>query len=186
MVRPIAAFAALSAGVFAGDVDFTPRESFYLAEATKVPNIAFRNGSQELTYSPPGKWTLSGGGRKVTLTPQEKVQASATMQSTPVGEPLPVTEANLPAYSDLAMRLLPREATKVTVVETTVASLRICTHAMAEVTLTYALFGQAYTTNILFLPYEKQQLTFQVTARSADFAPLAKAFRASLFSMQGL
>ena len=28
---------------------------------------------------------------------------------------------------------------------------------MVEVTLTYVLFGQQFTTNILFLPYDKEQ-----------------------------
>jgi len=169
----------------AAEVDFTPHESFYLAEATRVANVAFHKGTEEVTYSPPGKWTLSGGGRKLTLTPPDAVQASAIMQTDKMGELLPATEANFKAYADLAVRQLPREATKVIVSDTAICPLRLSQRTMVEVTLTYALYGQQFTTNILFLPYDQEQLSFQITARSADFAPLARAFRASLYSLQG-
>ena len=189
MVRPIVFAAAFAAVVIQahGEIDFTPKESFYMAEATKVSNVAFRNGKKKMTYSPPGKWTLSGGGRKVTITPPDVPQAGATMQTEPAkAELLPATGENVKAYSDLAVSLLPKEALKVVVVEALVAPIQISRHAMVEVTLTYVHFGQQFTTNILFLPYEKEQITFQMTARTPDFAPLAKMFRSSLFSLQGL
>ena len=188
MVRPIilaAALTVVAAGARA-DVDFTPKESFYMAEATKVPNVAFRNGKDPIAYSPPGRWKLSGGGRKVTLIPPEIPQAAATMETEPAKDDLPATEENVKAYADLAINRLPREAMKVTVVESTIASLKFSGKTMVEVTLTYVHFGQPFTTNILFLPYGKEQITFQMTARTADFPPLAKAFRASLYSLQGL
>ncbi|MDR3402243.1 MAG: hypothetical protein P4L99_07065 [Chthoniobacter sp.] len=173
-------------GTAYADVDFTPKESFYLAESTRVPNVAFRNGSVPITYSPPGGWTLSGSGSKVTLSPPDKPQAGATMETQPVTNLPPTTEENLKVYTDLAVSRLPQEALKVTVVEAVVCPLRFDTKTMAEVTLTYVHFGQQFTTNVILLPYNKELITFQMTARTADFAPLAKAFRASLYSMQGL
>ncbi|MEP6668004.1 MAG: hypothetical protein ABJF10_02560 [Chthoniobacter sp.] len=188
MVRSIvfaAAFICVAPRVF-GEVDFTPKDSFYLAEATRVPDVAFQNGSRKITYSPPGGWTLSGGGRKLSLTPPDTVQAGAVMQTDPIAAVVPATEENVKAYSDVAVGLLPREASKVTVVDAAICSMRIAQRSMVEVTLTYVLFGQHFTSNILFLPYDKEQIIFQVTARNADYTPLAKAFRASLFSLQGL
>ena len=174
---------ALGAGV----IDFTPQESFYLAENRKVPCVAFRNGDDPMSYSPPNDWKLSGGGARVTLASQDAVQAGAAMEVRRVREPVPATEENVKAYADVAAKYLPREATKVAVVDSGIASIRIGKYAMVEVNLTYSLFGQAYSTNILFLPYEKQQqITFQVTARTADFPAVAKAFRRSLYSLQGL
>lgn len=176
---------AFLSAIACAEVDFSPRESFYLAETTKVPNVAFRNGNEDITYSPPGSWVLSGGGRKLTLTPPNTAQAEAVMQTSPAKEPVPATEQNVKAYSEMAVRQLPREASKVTVTEAAIASLRIGRRDMVEVTLTYALYGQQFTTNMLFLPYNKEQILFQITARTADYPALAKAFRASLFSMQG-
>ncbi len=157
-----------------------------MAEGIKVPNVAFRNGKEKMTYTPPGGWTLSGGGRKLTLTPPDIVQAGAIMKADPLVEPLPATEENLKAYGKLAVKEIAPEATKVTIVEAVICPLRMSQRALVEVTLSYVLFGQQFTSNILFLPYEKEQITFQITARSPDFAPLAKTFRASLFSLQGL
>jgi hypothetical protein len=151
-----------------------------------VPNIAFHNGADPITYSLPVGWTVSGGGRKITLLPPDKVQASATMETEPGKKLLPATAENLKAYGDLAVNRLPREALKVSVIATAICPLKFSTRTMVEVTLTYVLFGQQFTTNIVFLPYNKEQITFQVTARNADFAPLAKTFRASLYSLQGL
>ena len=73
MVRPIvvlAAFVALASRA-SGEVDFTPKESFYLAETTRVPNVAFHNGEEPMQLLARRKWTVSGGGRKVTLTPPD-------------------------------------------------------------------------------------------------------------------
>ncbi|HEY3897750.1 MAG TPA: hypothetical protein VGM54_04005 [Chthoniobacter sp.] len=139
-----------------------------------------------MSYSPPNAWKLSGGGSRVTLAPPNVVQAGAAMEVKRVGEPVPATEENVKAYADVAPRYLPKEATKVTVVDSGIASIRLGKYSMVEVNLTYSLFGQLFTTNILFMPYEKQQqVTFQVTARSADFPAVSKAFRRSLYSLQG-
>ena len=176
---------AFLSAIACAEVDFSPRESFYLAEATKVPNVAFRNGKEDITYSPPNSWGLSGGGRRLTLTPPNTPQAEAVMQTSPVLEPVPATDANLKAYTEFAVRQLPREAAKVTVADASISSLRIARQDMVEVTLTYALYGQQFSTNMLFLPYNKEQILFQITARTADFPALSKAFRSSLYSMQG-
>jgi hypothetical protein len=168
------------------EVDFTPQESFYLAEATKVPCVAFHNAGMQMLYSAPAGWKLSGGGRKVTLVPSNKAQAEATMETRPSKAPLAATEENVKAYTELALRMLPREAGKVTVVDAAVCPMQMGRRPMVEVTLTYALYAQQFSMNLLFLPYEKELITFQVASRTGDYAPLAKVFRASLFSLQGL
>ena len=188
MVHPIAlvGLLALAAAAY-GDVDFTPHESFYYAEAVKQPCVAFRKGDAPVQYSPPGKWTLSGGGNKVTLTPPEIPQAEAVMQTRPAKTGLvPATEDSIKTYSDLAVSLLARESSKIVVAEAKLPTIKYSGHAMVEVTLNYVLFGQAFTANYLFLPYDKELIIFQFTARTPDYAPLARLFRASLFSISGL
>jgi hypothetical protein len=184
-IIPLAIFAMISASALA-EVDFTPRPSFYLAEGTHVPNVKFNSGSADVTYTPPGDWILSGGGRKLTLTPPNTVQAEAAMQTELAKDPLPATDQNIKAYTDRALGLIPREAAKVSVFDSGVASLKVCRRPLAEVTINYVLFGQQFMTAIYFMPYEKEQLIFQLTARKADFPELVKAFQRSLFSLQGL
>lgn len=190
MVHPIvvatAAILTLTAGALA-QVDFTPKEAYYLAEATKVPCVSFRDGSNEVLYSQPVGWTLSGGGNKVTMHPPSAAQAEATMRVAPLKQPvLPVTEENAKAYGELIVKDLPQEASKVTIAEAGVSSFSLSKRPIMEVTYSYALYGQQFTSKVLFLPRDKDQIVFQITTRSADFEPLARVFRSSLYSLQGL
>lgn len=190
MVRAITAAAwalALLAGARGELLDLTPAETFYEVEGIRVPNVSFRNGRQPVPYTPPGGWKLSGGGRKLTLTPPDVVQASATIETAPMPEPLPaVAQENVKAYAELVLALVPRGATKVEVLEALVCPLRIAGKSMIEVTAAYVFFGQPFRMNVLLMPREKEQLRFTLTARAADYPELARAFRDSLFSMQGL
>jgi hypothetical protein len=190
MVRRItvAAGLALFAAVNAqAQLDLTPTESFYEVEGIRVPNVSFRNGVKKIAYSPPADWTLNGGERKVTMTPRDSIQAGATIETVAMREPsLPATTENLKAYTDLAVSMVPREGTKVEVAEAAVCPMRISGKEMIEVTLTYSFFGQPFRMNVLFMPRDKEQLRFQFIARAVDYPPLFKAFRSSLFSMQGL
>jgi hypothetical protein len=188
MVRSIITLFALAAVTSSalGDLDFTPKESFYMVETTRVPNVTFRNGTDAVTYSPPHGWSLSGGGRKLTLCPPDKAQACAAMETQPCAKLLPATEDNLKAYSDFALGRLPREAIKVAVTGAAICPFKFSTKSMVEVTVTYVHFGQQFTVNLLFLPHDRELITFEVTGRNADYTTLAKVFRASLYSLQGL
>jgi hypothetical protein len=188
MVRPIviATLLGLATVRACAQVDFTPKESFYLAEATKVVCVAFRNGSSEVSYTQPHAWILSGGGSKLTLTPPEDGQAQATMGTDTTSPRLPATEENLKAYAERAVKQLPREASKVKVAESVISSLRLSKREMVEVTLTYALYGQQFTSNTLYLPHEHEIVIFHLTARTGDYQRLQRSFRASLYSLQGL
>jgi hypothetical protein len=190
MVRPITAAVALALFSAAGahaQIDLTPTESFYEVEGIRVPNVTFRDTKKNITYTPPADWNLSGGGKKLTLTPRDSVQAGSTIESVPARESLPpATAENVKFYSDLALTLAPREATKVEVVEAVVCEMRISGKAMIDVTLSYSFFGQPFRMNVLFMPRDREQLRFLFSARVADYPPLFKSFRSSLFSMQGL
>lgn len=181
-----AALITLSAAAL-GQVDFTPKEAYYLAEATKVPCVSFRNGTEDVLYSQPTGWTLSGGGNKVTMHPPTVAQAEASMWTGPLSRPaLPVTEENAKAYGELAVKDLPKDASKVTVVEAGVSSFSLSKRPIMEVTYSYSLYGQQFSSKVLYLPRDKDQIVFQITTRAADFEQLARVFRSSLYSLQGL
>ena len=177
--------ALLAAGARA-ELNLTPAESFYEVEGIRVPNVTFRDGAKDIAYTPPAGWSLSGGGKKLTLTPPDAIQAGATIEAVSVKDAPPATAANLQAYSEIALGLVPREAVKAEVIEATVCPMRISGRPLVEVTLSYVFFGQPFRMNLLFLPREKEHLRFQFSSRTADFPPLLKAFRTSLYSMQGL
>lgn len=177
----------LTVGSASAQIDLTPKDTFYEVEGIRVPNVSFRNGAKEVSYTPPGDWVLSGGEQKLSLTPKDKIQAGATISALATREPSPAaTQENLKHYTEAASKLLPREATKIEVVEAVVSPLQISGRPMIEVTLAYAFFGQQFRMNVLFMPREKEELRFQMVARASDYPELFKAFRSSLFSMQGL
>lgn len=190
MVRTIistAVLALLGVASARAQLDLTPKESFYEVEGIRCANVAFRNGPGKVTYTPPGNWTLSGGGSKLALTPLDKAQAGATIEIVPTPVPLPeATEANVKAYSEMAATLVPQGASKIELVEALVCPMRISGKAMIEMTLAYSFYGQPFRMNVLIMPRGQEQLRFQFSSRTADFKTLQKDFRSSLFTMQGL
>jgi len=190
MVQRIAATTAvifLAIGSTSAQIDLTLKDTFYEVEGIRVPNVSFRNGDRDVAYSPPGDWTLSGDGQKLTLTPKNKIQAGAVISVLATREPSPAaTGENLKHYEQVAQTLLPKGASKIEVVEAVVSPLRISGRPMVEVTVAYNFFGQSFRMNALFLPREKEELRFQIAARASDYAEIFQAFRGSLYSMQGL
>ena len=174
-------------GSASAQIDLTPKDTFYEVEGIRVPNVSFRNGDRDVAYSPPGNWALNGEGQKLSLTPKNKIQAGATISVLATREPPPAaTEENLKHYTGVASKLLPVDATKIEVIEAIVSPLQISGRPMIEVTLAYVFFGQQFRMNLLFMPREKEELRFQMVARTNDYPELFQAFRSSLFSMQGL
>jgi hypothetical protein len=188
MVRAIVIIAGLGFLISdaCAEIDLTPVDSFYEVEGIRVPNVTFRDGAKDITYTPPPRWVLCGLRKSITLTPPNTVQAGAIVRAIAAKNAPLATPENLKAYADLALELVPREAANVEVVETIICPLRISGRPLVEATLNYVFFGQQFRMNVLFLLRDKEQIRFQFSSRSADFPPLLRAFRASLYSMQGL
>ena len=188
MVRPIVTATAALLTVLTGaraDIDLTPIDSYYVVEGFRSPNLNFHDDGKVISYSPPPRWKPGGTGKKATLLPPDMPQASASIEALPANDPLPATDQNLKAYSDFAVKLLPREASKVEVTEAIISSFRVCGYAMAQVTVTYTFFGQEYKTVTFFMPRLKEQIRFQLSCRTADFKTIYRPFERSLFSIQG-
>src|SRR3954465_8314281 len=113
MVRAVIFTAALALLGVAGaraQIDLTPKDTFYEVEGIRIPNVSFRNGSKTVAYTPPGTWVLTGGGKKLTLTPLDTIQAGATIETRPALESSPpATPEMIKLYTDVAVGLVPRE-----------------------------------------------------------------------------
>jgi hypothetical protein len=189
MVRAITTAAALGflAAIAHADLDFTPFDSFYEIEGIRVPNLNFHNSGKVISYTPPPDWKTSGRGKKLTLLPPQAVQAGATFEAVPAGpEPLAAEEANVTAFRKLAVEILPPEATNVEAAGAGVSALRLCGRPAVAVLLSYTFFGQQFRMSVLFIPHDEELLRVRFTAHAADFAPLEKIFRRSLYTLQGL
>ena len=187
MVRSIvtaAVLALVSAGAQAG-LDFTPFQSFYEVEGVRVPNLNFHDDGKVIAYTPPPRWKTSGRGRKLELIPPQAVQAGATFQVLQTA-PLPADASKVSAFRELAVSMLPAEATNVEIVEAKLSELCISGRAGVAVVLSYKFFAQQFRMRVLFIPRERDLLRFAFTARTADFGALEKRFRHSLYSLEGL
>lgn len=150
-----------------------------------MPNLKFHDAGRGISYSPPPDWKMSGRGKMLELIPPQAVQAGARFEVLPTA-PLPADASKVKLFRELAVLLLPAEATNVEIIEAGLSELRISGRPAVEVVLTYTFFAQQFKMNSLFLPRERELLRFSFTAHLADFAPLEKTFRRSLYSLQGL
>ena len=167
------------------DIDLTPRPSVYLAEGIKMPDLMFRDGHNDIAYTPPGNWKYEGDSSKFLLVPNNKVQAEASIEKAP----LPITavfdEEGMKQLTSKVLASVPQGSQKVTIVSQEKDPLRINGKETFGLTVSYIFFGQAVTTSVIFCNRGKEQLEFKLFCHSADFAELNKLFRGSLYSFQG-
>ena len=182
-----AVFATLLFSATTGaSVDFTPYKDSYEVEGIRFESVAFRDQGKRILYSPPKQWTLSGADAKLTLFPPGAALASASIQS--VSPPkLPSAESSgSEALGELARQLVPKDAIKVEIGTPKTGSLGIGGREVSELELTYSLFLQPLQATVFFLPRGNELVVFQLVAKPSDFPRLAKEFRDSLHSFQGL
>lgn len=184
-MKTAAVFFLLAATASAA-IDLTPRESTYEVEGATFRNVSFRNGDKLVSFSPPARWTLTGGAKQLTLTPPAAVQAAGIIESVAVRELPRAEESKFQIFNELALTLVPKEAVKVEILETALSAMRLGGRAAVEVTLSYVFFGQTFRLFVLALPRENELLRFHLVARTNDFPALYKEFRGSFYSLQGL
>jgi|GEM_PF-952100 len=182
-ILPIIALALVTSMAPAA-IDLTPRATHYEVEGLKFPCVAFKNGSREISYTPPEGWRLSGGGNRLTLSPKQPTQADASIEVLP---PLaPGTILTPEALLKLACAALPRGAEKVEHLGNTENPLRIDGNGTVEVALRYQQAGLGYRTNVILMMRGSDLWRFAMSARNQDFDKVSTPFRSSLYSLQGL
>ena len=80
MVRPLilALAGSLLIAPARAELDLTPKLSEYELDGVKFKQLAFSDGSKNVTYAPPRGWDYSGSATQLTLRPPAKSQAEAT------------------------------------------------------------------------------------------------------------
>jgi hypothetical protein len=184
-MRAVLATLVLSAST-AASVDFTPYQDSYEVEGIRFESVAFRDQGKRILYSPPKQWTLSGADSKLTLFPPSAALASASIQSVSPPHVVSAATAGSQVLNELARVLVPKEALKVEIGQPKTGSLGIGGREVSELELTYSLFLQPLQATVLFLPRGNEFVVFQLVAKPSDFPKLAKEFRDSLHSFQGL
>jgi len=167
------------------DIDFTPRPSTYKAEGIKMSNLAFSDGHNAISYTPPGNWKYEGDPSKLLLIPNNMVQAEASIEKAPPPITTAFDEEGMKELTQKVLASLPQGSQKVTIVSQEKDPLRINGKETFGLTVSYIFFGQSVTTSVIFCNRGKEELEFKLFCHSADFAELNKLFRGSLYSLQG-
>lgn len=159
-------------------VDLTPAHGFRDLEGFRIPVVRFADGARRITYQPPAKWRVSGGGESLHLFPPACDEAS--MQLCSKGRR--TTEENSDAWT---RDLLPPTSAGVERIGESAGLFTLGAQPSRAVTYTYSLSGRRFQASIATVDLsEKEQLVVIVTARQHDFKVVHDEAIASLFSWQ--
>jgi hypothetical protein len=188
MVRSLihAVIAALLISSARAELQLTPSVVQYELDGVKLKQLAFSDGTKQVTYQAPRGWEYSGSATQLTLRPANKPQAEATITRIPLAEPGSFDDESLKRLVTEAVASVPKDSENVTVVSQEKNPLLMNRKETFLITLAYDFYGATYSRSILFLNRGKEQIQFQLTCREADFKELQKAFLGSQYSWRNL
>ena len=166
-----------------GPIDFTPTTGRRELEHVIFPQLIFHQDGHAITYEQPRNWTFTGGATQLNLTPPDISQAQATIEQVTLPKPQTFDEATAVVLRQIVLASIPGDAQNAKVVAEEQNPVPIKQQASYAITAEYSYFGQDYAVNVLFANLGDTQLRARLVARKADFDPLQRAFRASLFSL---
>ncbi|MGV3532740.1 MAG: hypothetical protein ACO1QR_10255 [Chthoniobacteraceae bacterium] len=176
------ALAAISTGHAA--LDLNPRPHTFEIEGHKIEDVAFKYGSQLVTYSPPAGWRMSGSETQLQLIPPI-AQAEAMIDCEAKSDEAFTPEV-IEAFKKEILAKLPKGATTVEWSATRENPLQICGQPTVELEVSYSAFGKRFKSSMLVCNFTDEQLRFRVVAPESDFGRVHEPFRQSLYTLAGL
>ena len=161
-------------------LDLTPAVSFRDLEGLKIPIVLFTDAGKKISFQPPVKWNVSGGGATLSLYPPELPDAVMQLVVRPRKPLDPGAAEDLEKW---CLAQLPQDATG-PVREGEAANIfTLGTLPSREFTFSYAAQGRRFTTTVAFVDWnERERLAVIVTARTADHRPIYETAMRSMFS----
>jgi hypothetical protein len=149
-------------------------------------DTAFNDGENIVTYTPPGRWSISGDAGKAVLRPKEVAEAEAAISKLPLPAVTAFNEETVKGLKAEAAAALPGGATKVEWGEDQENPVTLNQHPTYRIQVAYTAYSQRFVRTILFCNFASEQIRFQLTCRESDFKDLYEQFRQSVFSFRGL
>src|SRR3984893_4200733 len=157
------------------DLQFTPRTAEYELDGIKFKHLVSSDGGEkDITYSPPSGWDYSGTAVRLTLRPQNKSHAEATIFEVPLSQPGSFDDAATKQLVGEALSSVPSGCTKLELVSQEKNPVMIEGKETFLITITYRFYGENYSRSVLFLNRRKEQVRFQLTCPQADFNELQR------------
>jgi hypothetical protein len=167
-------------------VDLGPIPSEFEGEGIKYTQLTFKDDKRQVVYILPQFWSYRGSSSQLHLTPPPSfARAEAIIDTTPLAAPQALDEKAMEtAKQQLLTSLGPSALGAKIVSEEQNPVLLSGNIATWEVTISYQIYGEAFTRSVLFANLPEAQLRFRLSASKKDFDALHRTFRASLVSWQ--
>lgn len=161
-------------------LDLTPAAGFRDLEGIKIPIILFSDAGKKISFQPPAKWNISGGGTALGLYPADLPDAALQLRVFPIKPLAPGVIEDLEKW---CRALLPQDAAQPKLESENENVFTLGPLPSREFTYSYAAQGRRFTTSIAVVDWnERERLAVVVTARAADFPAAHEAAMRSMFS----
>ena len=175
--------ASVTRFAIAAPIDFTPASGTRKLEGIVFPQVNFHRDGRTITYEPPKDWAYTGDANHFIVTPPNSLQAQGKFEQTQLQAPQVFDAAALEELRRFVLSSIPADAQDAKIVSEEANPVRINGKDSYEIIATYTYFGQRQQVGVIFASYGDMQLRCRFVAHQADFVPLYRAFRASLFTL---
>jgi hypothetical protein len=167
-------------------VDLAPLPSEFDGEGIRYTQLTFKDDKRQVVYVPPQLWSYRGSSNQLRLTPPANFpKAEATIETTPLTAPAPLDDKAMEIAKQHLFTTLGPSAQGAKIVSEEQNPIPLNGNiATYEVTISYQVYGEAFTRSVLFANLPDAQLRFKLSAPKKDFEVLHRVFRASLVSWQ--
>jgi hypothetical protein len=157
----------------------------YEMDGSKMICLAFFDGEQRITYTPPHGWTYTGSANALILRPPScRGEASITRSSAPARK---IFDAEaIRELTDEALLSVPEGANNVSLVSVEKNHLMIERKETLLIIFQYDFYGEPQERSVMLLNRKGELLRFQLTSPKINFSQLQTAFLSSQFSWQNL
>jgi hypothetical protein len=166
-----------------GSIDFTPHVAEQTLAGIVFKQLIFHEKDKKIAYEQPRGWSYSADGARLRMTPPDVGQAQGEIDQSSLPKPQNFDEETVKALQQRVVGSV-ANAQKMRVTGEQRNPVIINGHETYEVTVEYELYGQQFTSSVIFMNLPDTQIRFRVSARKQDFEKVHKAFRGSLYSWQ--
>src|SRR3954463_4247270 len=125
-----------------GAIDFTPITSERVLAGVTFTELNFSDDGRRITYEQPRGWTSSGGGPSIRFFPPKLVQASGTIEQTPLPEPQVFDEETAERLRVRTLASIPPASTNQLFVSEQPNPVVVNNHPTYEVIVSYEQGGE--------------------------------------------
>jgi hypothetical protein len=165
-------------------IDFKAGTDERTLEGIKFQQLVFRDNTRRVTYEQPRGWSYLADTGRVRFTPPGVTQAQAEIDQLPLAAPMVFDEATTKKLQEQFLAGLPPGSQDAKVELEEKSPLKKNDYDTYGVTVSYRLYGQEFSTSVLYLSLPDTLVRFRATARKVDFEKIHRAFRGSVFSWQ--